>query len=133
VQSSSIWLAMISVVCGLGAAHAETSTSSARISMHELGYSLTLSRLLPTIRLPAFPTVLIGNQIADYLRAGLTRFVWMLSADQLDMCGCWGLLTRGTGHIRLQGALAGDSTRGAATRAYTSAIDDLARQAGLAA
>jgi hypothetical protein len=36
--------------------------------MHELEYSLTLSRPLPAIRRPAFPIVLIGNQIADSAR-----------------------------------------------------------------
>ena len=37
--------------------------------MHELEYSLALSRLLPTISLSSFSIVLIGNQIAaDYER-----------------------------------------------------------------
>jgi hypothetical protein len=48
---------------------AEMSASEARISMHELGYSFTLSRLADDRR-AAFSVVLVGKQIADLARGG---------------------------------------------------------------
>jgi len=48
-------------------AHAEMSTSSVRIHVHELEYSLTLPALADD-RVRPFTIFPIGNQIADYVR-----------------------------------------------------------------
>lgn len=50
---------------------AELSTYSCVQSMHELEYSLTLSGLADD-RCAIFPIVLVGNQIAEYLRPPIT-------------------------------------------------------------
>jgi hypothetical protein len=77
--------------------HAEMRTGSARISMHSVAYSSALFNLADDHR-AHFSSVLVGNQIADYLRLSRSTEALWPPRQILQFCASAAVAARDGAH-----------------------------------